>query len=218
MIMSNWQTTTGNVASTKHFQISMMRITHGIVPANHLSCRLCLPVVVVVELVYSDDPCCYTVAPPMPDRSKVRFNSDQAGHGHTGVYAVCGPSRFASGTRLLIRRAGVSGLRKSTPPLYKSLSLSQQHGRGPSQLSARATGTVQTRYRGSDTRAIERGGRGFESIEVWHCLPLKSRTPWAGVVICKYPRWHKKKRITLNQWPLLVRPREHVPTPIRPSL
>ena len=36
----------------------------------------------------------------MPDRPKVRFQTKR----DTGVYAVRGRSRFASGTRLLIRR------------------------------------------------------------------------------------------------------------------
>ena len=40
------------------------------------------------------------------------------------------------------------------------------------QSSTRAAGTVQTRYRWPGTRCNWRSGRGFWSVEVWHCLPL----------------------------------------------
>ena len=46
----------------------------------------------------------YAVEPLMPDRSKVRFQTKR----DTGVCAVRGRSRFASGTCLLIRRACAS--------------------------------------------------------------------------------------------------------------
>ena len=42
----------------------------------------------------------YAVESLMPDRPKVRFQTKR----DTGVYAVCGRSRFTSGTRLFIRR------------------------------------------------------------------------------------------------------------------
>ena len=42
----------------------------------------------------------------------------------------------------------------------------------PGQLSARAAGTVQTRYRGFDTKSNKRSRRGFQSVDVCHCLPL----------------------------------------------
>ena len=62
--------------------------------------RLCLLVVVVVGLVCFDDLWGYVDEPLMPDRSKVRFQTKR----DTGVYAVRGWSRLASGTRLFIRR------------------------------------------------------------------------------------------------------------------
>ena len=40
------------------------------------------------------------------------------------------------------------------------------------QESARAAGTVQTRYCGPVTQGNLRSGRDFQSVEVWHCLPL----------------------------------------------
>ena len=57
-------------------------------------------VVVVVGLVCFDDPWGYAVEPLMLDRSKLKFQTKR----DTGVYAVRGQSRFASGTRLLIGR------------------------------------------------------------------------------------------------------------------
>ena len=61
-------------------------------------------VVVVVGLVCFDDLWGYAVEPLMPDRPKVRFQTKR----DTGVYAVRGWSRYASGTRLLIRSACAS--------------------------------------------------------------------------------------------------------------
>ena len=54
-------------------------------------CQLC-PLVVVVGLECFSDLWGYTVKPLMPDRSKVTFQTNK----DTGVYAVCGYSRFAS--------------------------------------------------------------------------------------------------------------------------
>ena len=49
------------------------------------------------------------------------------------------------------------------PTSLKRLNWSQQHGRGPisGQLSAKAAGTVQTRYRGPGTKGNCRSRRGF---------------------------------------------------------
>ena len=66
-------------------------------------CRLCPYVVVVVGLVCFDDPWAYAVGIIMPDRPQVRFQTKR----DTGVYDVRERTRFASGTRLLIRRACV---------------------------------------------------------------------------------------------------------------
>ena len=61
---------------------------------------LILDVVVVVVLERFSDLWGYAVEPLMPTRSKVRFQTKRG----MGVYPVHGRSRFASGTRLLIRR------------------------------------------------------------------------------------------------------------------
>ena len=66
-----------------------------------IPCRMYPHVVVVVGLVCSDDPWGYAVEPLIPDKSKVKFHTKR----DKGLYAVRGRSRFASGTRLLIRRA-----------------------------------------------------------------------------------------------------------------
>ena len=65
---------------------------------------MCHHVVVVVGLECFNDLWGYAVEPLMSDRSKVRFHTKR----DTGVYAVRGWSRFASGTRLFIRRDCVS--------------------------------------------------------------------------------------------------------------
>ena len=66
--------------------------------------RLCPHAVVVVDLVCVNDPWGYAVEPIMSDRFKVRRQVKR----DTAVYAVRGRWRFASGTRLLIRRTCAS--------------------------------------------------------------------------------------------------------------
>ena len=68
------------------------------------ACQVCTHVVVVVGLVCTSDPWVYAVEPLMSDRSNVRHQTKR----DTGVYAARGRSRFASRTRLLIRRACAS--------------------------------------------------------------------------------------------------------------
>ena len=67
-------------------------------------CRQCPHVVVVVDLVCVSDPWGYAVEPLMPERSKVRRQTKR----DMGVYATRRWWRFASGTRLFIRRACAS--------------------------------------------------------------------------------------------------------------
>ena len=89
------------------------------VSSSHNDCgRLFTHVVFVVGFVCFDAPWDYAVEPLMPDKSTVSIQTKR----DTGVYAVRGRPRFASGPRLLIRRACASKqatakLRKSTPAL-----------------------------------------------------------------------------------------------------
>ena len=76
-------------------------------------CQLCPHVVVVVGLVCVNDPWGYAVEPLMPDRSKMRRQIKR----DTGVYAARGRWSFASGTRLVIRRA--CAIEPRGPHLFK---------------------------------------------------------------------------------------------------
>ena len=62
-------------------------------------CRLCPHVVGVAGLKRFNDVWGYAVKPLMPDRSKLRFQTKR----DTGVYAVRGRSRIASGCLLIGR-------------------------------------------------------------------------------------------------------------------
>ena len=153
---------------------------------EELPCRLCLHVFVLVGLERFSHLWGYAVRHACLTGSKWDSRLRD-----TGVYAVCGKSRFASRKHLkhqtwLCTRASDGVTPKEDPTSLKKAKLEWAKGRGPipGQLSARVAGTVPTRYRWPCTRGNWR-----------RSLRLSSAPLWVGGVIRLFsPLGHQNKR------------------------